>query len=303
MMAVKILLSEDGEEVPQQRICIYGNAGEGKSSAAFSVIQLEDYNVVIYCPEATSLTALQNAMDIYGIDKLEEGKLTLVIPEKGSFKSKELMMSAADETSYNKLHEVFFQGKGIDAATGKKVTLKKLWEYPKDTIIIYDGWSAIMESIGFKAQAEWDRDNGKDKRNMYQIGQNLVAKFFNIMDTAKGHFILTAHSMVADDIAQGKFKGLKTINPNFYTKSLCVPVCGKFTTVFYAKRDSLSNRFTLSLAETSAFTRDSINRLAFKEVADEFNKNLKQNEKITLSSLPTDLTSEVYNFFNNNSED
>ena len=302
-MAFQIKLSDDGEKIAQFKAIIYGNAGEGKSTALLSLLQT-DLPMILFAPEATTIPALQNAMSIYGIEDLEEGKLTVVIPEKASFRSLNDMMNVADESGYKKLHEVFFQGKGVDAATGKQVTLKKVWEYPEDSIVVYDGWSAVMEAITFKTQAEWEKDGGgKDRRNMYQIGQNLVSKFFNILDSVKAHLIVTAHSQIADAEAQAKFKGLKAINPNFYTKSLAIPICGKYPWVFYAKRDTLTNRFTLSLAEASAFTRDSIDRTRFKEVVDEINKTAKPQDKITLSSLPTDLTHEVYNLFNINEED
>jgi hypothetical protein len=296
-MAFQIKLSQDAAKIPQFKAIIYGNAGDGKSTCALSLLK-SDLKMVLFAPEATTIPALQNAMSIYGIDELEEGKLTVVIPDKATFRSLSDMLNVADESGYKKLHEVFFQGKGVDAATGKEVVLKKVWEYGEDTVVVYDGWSAVMEAITFKTQADWDKDGGgKDKRNMYQIGQNYVSKFFNILDSVKAHLIVTAHSQIADGDAQAKFKGLKPVNPNLYTKSLAIPICGKYSWVFYAKCDTISGKFSLSLAESSAYTRSSMDRVKFKEISDVLNRTAPVHNKITLSNLPTDLTHEVFNLF------
>ncbi len=296
-MPAIIKLNEEGTKCSQFKALIYGDSGEGKSTAGLSLLLKPNLKMVLFAPESTTIPALQNAMRIYGIEELEEGKLIVVIPPKGTYTTYEAMVKVSDTSSFNNLHKALFGGVGVDAATGKQAQLKKLCDYDENTILFYDGWTAVMEAIDFKTQAEWEAQAGnKDKRNMYQIGQVMVKKFFAILDTAKAHVIVTAHCTIADTEAQAKYKHLKDVIPNLYTKSLTVGICGKFSWVFLAKRNSMNNRYTLSVAESNAFVRDSFIQEEFNKKVAELNKGLKLHEKITLSELPTDLTHPIYDF-------
>lgn len=290
----------DIELFPKERFTavIYGGAGAGKTTTALSLLKNKDLKLIHFALEATTLAAMRNCFEIYGIEELEEGQLVYVTPDAAIAKDELSFKSNTDGSFYDNIVRALFLTKGIDVATGKQVSLGKFNSYDGDTVLIFDGVSALVETITNRANSDAIvkkvQDNGMA---VYGIGQKYIIGLFNqLTKGTKAHVIVLGHQKLADDKAVAKYPNIKAINPDFYTRSLVDQVCGMFTYVFYAKRNSLNNSFKLSVAETNAYTRDSINRDKFKRVVAEYNKELKQHEKITLDNLPFDLTHGVYDF-------
>jgi hypothetical protein len=269
---------------PKERFTciIYGPAGAGKTTTALSLLKNPNLKIIHFALEATTLAAMRNCFNVYDIEAADEA----------SFKSN------TDGTFYDNIVKALFTTKGIDVATGKQVTLGKFNNYTGDTVLVFDGISALIETVTNRANSDAIvkkvQDNGMA---VYGIGQKYIINLFNQLSKGtKAHVIALGHQKLADEKAVAKYTNIKPINPDFYTRSLVDQVAGMFTYCMYAKRNSMNNRFTLSVAETNAYTRDSIDREKFKQVAAEVNKELKQHERIDLSNLPTDLTHVVYDF-------
>jgi len=290
----------DLELFPRERFTaiIYGAAGAGKSTTALSLLKNPDLKLIHFALEATTLAAMRNCFEVYGIEELAEGQLTYVTPDAAIAKDELSFKGNTDGSFYDNIVKALFTTKGVDVATGKSVSLGKFNSYTGDTVLIFDGVSALVETITNRANADAItkkvQDNGMA---VYGIGQKYIIGLFNqLTKGTKAHVIVLGHQKLADEKAVAKYTNIKPINPDFYTRSLVDQVCGMFTYVFYAKRNSLNNSFRLSVAETNAYTRDSINRDKFKRVIAEVNKELKQHEKIALDNLPFDLTHPVYDF-------
>ncbi len=294
------MFEPDLDLFPKERLLlgIYGAAGSGKSTTALSLLKNPDLKIVHLALEATTTAAMRNCFRVHGIESLNEGQLTYVVPDPAIAKDELAFKGNTDGTFYDNIVRALFTTKGIDVATGKSVTLGKFNSYGSDTVLIFDGVSALIETITNRANSDAItkkvQDNGMA---VYGLGQKYIVGLFNqLTKGTKAHVIVLGHQKLADDKAIAKYTNIKPINPDVYTRSLVDPVCGMFTYFMYAKRNSLNNRFTLSVAETTAYTRDSIDREKFKTISNEINKTLKQHEKISLSDLPADLTHEVYDF-------
>jgi hypothetical protein len=242
---------------------------------------------------------MRNCFEIFGIEELKEGQLTWVVPDPAIAKDAEEMKANLDASFYDNILKRLFDTKGIDVATGKSVTLGKFNSYSSDTVLGFDGVSALvgaMPAVGMKKAIQ--RKTSDNAMSVFGYGMEAVVNLFNqLTKGTKAHVIVMAHQKLADEKAVGKYLNIKPINPDFYTRSLVDQICGMFTYVFYVKRNSLNNRFSLSLAEPNAYTRGSINIDKLKRDTLEINKTLKPYEKIDLSNLPFDLTHEVYDFF------
>lgn len=283
----------------QVRIFIYGGAGVGKSTTALSLLKNPKLKLVLLALEATTLEAVRNCFEVHQIEELLPGQLTLVVPDPAKAANEDAFKSNTDGTFFDNIVKALFaKSEATDVATGEAVKLKAFNQYDEDTVLIFDGVSALVETITNRANSDAlfkkVSDNGMA---VYGIGQKYIVGLFNqLTKGTRAHVIVLGHQKMADDKAVAKYQGIKFINPDVYTRSLVDQICGMFSNVFYAKRNSLNNQFTLSVAEPQAYTRDAINRTKFKRVSEELNKSLKQHEKITLSALPPDLTSEVYDF-------
>ena len=285
--------------VERVRLLAYGGAGVGKSTMCLSLLKNPKLNLVFFALESTSLAALRNSFSVWGIEELREGQLIYVTPEPAKTLSAEALSSRTDGTYYTNIIRALFSTKGWDVAAEKEVTLGKFSEYKADTVFIFDGISAFVEAIANKAMGDAVvKTVDGDPRAVYGIGQGYMRGLFTHLTTAtKAHVIACGHSVQSDDKALQKFKGLKALHPNLYTKSLVDEICGMFTYVLYVKRNSQTNRFSMTCADSSIYVRDGINREKFKEIAARCNAALPAHMKIALDNLPCDLTHEVYDFF------
>lgn len=283
----------------QVRIFIYGPAGSGKSSAALSLLKNKKLKLVMLALEATTLEAVRNCFEVHQIDDLLPGQLTLVVPEPAKAANEDAFKSNTDGTFFDNIVKALFaRSEAIDVATGEPVKLKAFNQYDEDTVLIFDGVSALVETITNRANSDAIikkvSDNGMA---VYGIGQKYIVGLFNqLTKGTRAHVVVLGHQKMADEKAISKYQGIKTLNPDVYTRSLVDSICGMFTWVMYAKRNTQNNQFTISINELQAYTRDAMNRAEFKRIADELNKVKKPHEKIDLNNLPADLTSPVWPF-------
>lgn len=283
----------------QVRIFIYGGAGVGKSTTALSLLKNPNLKLVLLALEATTLEAVRNCFEVHQIEELLPGQLTLVVPDPAKAANEDAFKSNTDGTFFDNIVKALFaRSEATDVATGEAVKLKAFNQYDEDTVLIFDGVSALVETVTNRANSDAlvkkVSDNGMA---VYGIGQKYITGLFNqLTKGTRAHVIVLGHQKMADDKAVAKYQGIKALNPDVYTRSLVDSVCGMFTWVMYAKRNTQNNQFTLSISEAQAYTRDAMNRAEFKRVVDELNKSRKPHEKIDLNSLPTDLTSPVWPF-------
>lgn len=283
----------------QQRFLafIYGKAGAGKSTCYYSLLKNPKLKLVVFALDPTTDFAMQNCFNIYGIEDLAEGQLTYVKPDVAKLGTEATTMAGTDSTFLTNIVKNLHNTVGTDVKTGKAVQLKGIDNpliFTEDTVIVFDGFSAFVETCEAKARAE----SGNDTRKMFGIEKNLVLGIASkLIANSKCHVIVCGHEQLADEEAVKKYKSINMINPYVGVRSLIDPLCGKFTFVFYAKRDSMTNKYVLSVAESAAYTRDRIDRTKFTTFTTEYNKDKKPMDKIDLSNLPTDLTHECYDFF------
>lgn len=303
-MAAKIKLSETEDIYKPLRMVIYGNGGDGKTTTALSLLKNPKLRIILIAAEATTLLAADIALEVWGIEELLEGQLTIVEPTKEAFAT----LDTKSETGYLAVHKPLLGNfAGVDAATGKKVALKKPTEYDRDTVIIYDGFSAVNEKVQFKGLKDFEaQGGGKDKRNMYQCGQQLVYLYFAILNSASCHVILTAHTgSPTDEDSQKKYEGTKKFNPDFYTKSLVNKVTKDFSWVLLANKNQLGSKTIryLSGYDSEHYTKTMFNEEQFEsscalENLDPLTNKPKTNTltHIKLDRLPCDLTHKIYPF-------
>jgi len=271
------------ENIPKERLLLmlYGSAGSGKTTSALSVLKNPNLKVIHFALESTTTAAVRNCFNVYDINELKEGQYTLVIPEPSKAKDEATFKSNLDGTFFDNIVKQLFITSGVDVATGNSVKLGAFNTYDQNTVLIFDGISALIETITNRANS--DAINKKVNDNVmavYSIGQKYIVGLFNqLTKGTKAHIIAIGHQKLADDKAIQKYGNIKPINPDVYTRSLVDQVCGMFTYVMYAKRDSLSGRYSLSVAESQCYTRDSIDRVSFATVAKNYNANIKSHEK------------------------
>lgn len=303
-MAALIKLSPNSDIYKPLRMVIYGSGSDGKTTACLSLLKNPNLKVILIAAEATTLPAADLAMEVWGIDELKEGQLTIVEPTKEAFAT----LDPKSEIGYLAVHKPLLGTfPAVDAATGKPVQLKKLTEYGRDTVIIYDGFSAVNEKIQFKGLKDFEaQGGGKDRRNMYQCGQQLVYLYFAILNSASCHLILTAHTgSPTEEDALKKYEGVKKYNPDFYTKSLVNKVTKDFGWVLLACKEQVGGKAIryLSGIDKEYFTKTMFNEKKFEEDCiglnvDTVTKKPKTNvlEHIKLGQLPCDLTHPIYPF-------
>jgi hypothetical protein len=289
----------------QQRLLLflYGRAGTGKTTAYLSLLKNKKLKLVVFALESTIDAALMNCFYLYNIEDIAEGQLIYVKPEIAKLGTEATIMEVRDGSFLTNIVKNMTKATGIDVKTGKPVILQGLDSnfFDENTVVVLDGYSSFIRACLAKAQQiVIDKKEEGNEWSVFKRGkplsESITAKF---IENTRGHVIVCGHENLADDKALEKYKFLKRINPLTFTRSSVDAVCGMFTYVMYAKRDSLSNRFVLSVSEPLAYTRDGINRTKFKDFTDAYNAGKKPTEKIDLSNLPPDLTHECYGFFNN----
>ena len=255
--------------------------------------------MIHFALESTTLPAAKQCFRVHNIESLEEGQYTLVVPEPSNPKDEASLKSNTDGTFFDNIVTQLFKTEGTDVATGKKVKLGAWKSYDSNTVLLFDGFSALVETVTNRANA--DAINKKVNDNtmaIYGIGQKYITGLLTtLIKSTKAHIVVMGHQKLADEKAIAKYGNIKPINPDVYTRSLVDVVCGMFTYVMYAKRDSLSGKFYLSVAEPQCYVRDSLDRSRFADIAKRRNATLKPHEKkLDLSLLPVDFTDEVYTF-------
>jgi hypothetical protein len=287
----------------QQRFLafIYGKAGHGKTSAYFSLLKNPKLRLVVYALDPTTDFAMQNAFNIFSIEDLLENQLIYVKPEVAKLGTESSTLSCTDSTFLNSIVKNIHNAIGIDAKTGKQVALKGIDNtaiFDENTVIVFDGFSAFVETCEAKAKAACTNNQGVvDTRAAFGVLKSLVQGITSkLILNSKCHVIVCGHEQLADEVAVQKYKAINMVNPFVGVRSLIDPLCGKFTFVLYAKRDSMTNKFVLSVAENGTYVRDRIDRAKFAVYTTEYNKDKKPNEKIDLSNLPQDLTHECFDF-------
>lgn len=279
----------------QVRIVIYGDGGCGKTTAALSLLKNPKLKLVFFAMEATTLPAIERCFDIYEIEDLLPGQLTLVVPETAKPKDAEAIKGKTDGTFFNNVASALSgKGKATDIKTGEKITLKSFTEYDEDTVLIFDGVSAVVAAVANLANLESVVKN--DARGVYKFGADTLINLFSFLTRGtKAHLVVLGHYQLTEADGQTKYK-LPAIHPYFYVRSAITQICGMFTWVVYASRNTQNGSYKLSISEPQVYTRDAIDRVAFKKLADELNKTRKPHEKIDLNNMPTDLTSPVWPF-------
>lgn len=295
------MFTPDLDIFPKERVAmvLYGAAGTGKSTLIYSLLQDPSLKIIVFALEPTVNAAMRNCFKVFGIEQLNEGQLTWVVPDIAIAKDAEELKNNLDTSFYDNIIKRLFDTEGIDVATGKKVRLGKFSSYGSDTVLGFDGVSALvgaMPAVGMKKAIT--RRTSDNAMSVFGYGMEAVVNLFNqLTKGTKAHVIVMAHQKLADEKAIGKYLNIKPINPDFYTRSLVDQICGMFTYVFYVKRNSMNNRFCLSLAEPNAYTRGAINKNILEDKVKDSNKILKPYERIDMSNLPFDLLHDVYDFF------
>lgn len=279
----------------QVRIIIYGDGGCGKTTTALSLLKNPKLKLILFAMEATTLPAVRNCFEVYQIEDLLPGQLTLVIPEPAKPKDAEAIKARTDSTFFSNVASALDgKCKATDVATGEPVKLKSFKEYTEDTVLIFDGVSAVVAAVGNLAYMDSIVKN--DPRVIFNTGKDTLLNLFSFLTrSTRAHVVALGHYQLSDDKAQGSYK-LPAIHPYFYVRSAITQICGMFTWVIYASRNTQNNSYKLSISESGVYTRDAMNRAEFKRIADELNKTRKPHEKIDLNNLPTDLTSPVWPF-------
>jgi hypothetical protein len=280
--------------LPRQRqsICIYGQAGSGKSVALITLLKCLLANpklkVRIFCLEDNSLPALILGFKIHGIEDLLEGQLVICTPPQGKVDSSIAFQDASSDAFYQSILKQIFTFSGIDIATGKQVSLGNISTWDEDTVLCLDGLTNFQYACSFRGKVKAiEGKNGNDARAVFYAGQTVLMQGIKqILGMTKCHFILLAHDTTSDEAAQAKYHGLKAIHPALGTRSIVSQFMGNFSYVFYSKRVEINNTYFWSLAEKGAYTRDSLDRDKCKEL------------KLSLDKLPADFSHELYGFFN-----
>lgn len=279
----------------QVRIIIYGDSGCGKTTAALSLLKNPKLKLILFAMEATTLPAVRNCFEVYQIEELFPGQLTLVIPEPARPKDAEAIKARTDSSFFSNVASALDgKCKATDVATGEPVKLKSFKDYTEDTVLIFDGVSAVVAAVGNLAYLESVIKN--DPRAIFNTGKDTLVNLFSFLTrSTRAHLVVLGHYQLSDDKAQTNYK-LPAIHPYFYIRSTVTQVCSMFTWVFYASRNTQNNSHKLSISESGVYTRDAMNRVEFKRIAEELNRTKKPHEKIDLNNLPPDLTSPVYPF-------
>lgn len=280
---------------------IYGGGGVGKSTAAFSLLKNPKLKLVHIALDPTTDFALENVFGIYGIEDIEEGQLIYVKPQTAALVSESATLNRTDSTLLTNFVKTIHNTVGIDVKTNKQVQLRGFDNkaiFNENTVIVIDGFSNFVMACEAKAKAEsLTKDGVYDTLRGYGFLGGLVKGLHHqIVTTTSCHVIFCGHEQQSDEKARSKYVGLPEIHPYVGTRSYVTTLMGNMSFVFYAKRDTMTNKFVLSVAEPRCFVRDRLDRVKFAAFIAEYNKDKKPNEKIDLSNLPQDLTHECYDF-------
>lgn len=279
---------------------IYGGSGVGKSTAYFSLLKNPKLKLVVFALDPTTDFAMQNCFNLFGIEDLNEGQLIYVKPDVAKLGSTASTLDGTDSTFLTNIINNIHNSVGFDAKTGAKVSLKGIDNqstFNENTVLVFDGFSNFVLTCEAKAKSMSVTQNGNfDTMKAFKVEKALIKGLTNkIITSSSCHIIFCGHEQQSDAEAVAKYESLTSIHPYTGVRSLVSSICGDFSFVFYAKRNSLTNKFSLSVAENKAFVRDKLDRIAFSKFAEEFNKDKKPVEKISLSELPQDLTHPCYN--------
>lgn len=276
---------------PKRRFAgmIYSSAGTGKTISAMTALKVPDLKVRVLCTEANALTGIEEALAIHGITDLQEGQLTLAIPEVDSASSADAFMTQETDNFYQSIISKIMMFKGQDVATGKQVNLGKVMSWKQDSLFILDGMTMFESACSSRGRKIWATQAGgnKDPRMAFYKGQDaLVGGLFQIVENSGCHVLVLAHQAMSDEVQQEKHKLTKSINPGFGTRSVIDKLAGRFSSILYMRYNRQQKKFVWSAEEKDAYTISrGIDRTKLKTMG------------INLSNLPADFSHELYNFF------
>jgi len=287
-----VAINTDFFPKPRQAILIYGGAGSGKSVSLATLLKVVLKNgnklkIRIFCLEDNSLPAIIRSFQIHNITDLEEGQLVICTPPQGAIGSSTEFQDANSDKFYQNIISQICNFKGTDVATGKEVSLGNVSTWDKDTVLALDGLTNFQYACGARGKVKAKAvNNDKDPRAVFYAGQQVLTDGIKqILGMTKCHFILFAHDTASDEAMVAKYNGLKAIHPAVGTRSIVSQFCGNFSYVFLSRKIDINNTFFWSVADSKAYTRDSIDREKCKEL------------KIPLDKLPADFSHELYDFF------
>ena len=269
---------------------LYSEAGTGKTVSVVTLLKVKGLKVRILCIENNALPAIKEGLRLHNIDSLEEGQLTITTITGGTITSTEAFQEQTDTGYYEGIVSKFMNFKGMDVATGKEVALGNCLNWANDTILVVDGLTMLEYSCATRGRAK--TAGNKDPRAAFYAGQDLLkGTIFSLAEKGKGNLLLLAHSTQSDEVARGRHQGLTEIHPALGTRSVVSTHLGRFSNVFYARRNLQQkgqNSYVWTVAEPKAYT-------IARNIETKGKKYL--DREVTLNNLPADFSYEGYNFF------
>ena len=276
-----------GFKFPKKRVImmLYGKAGVGKTITIMTLLK-RGLKVRVLCAEANAITGIEEALAIHKIE-LAEGQLIVAFPGNESASSTDAFANQETDAFYLAIVGKIVNFKGFDVATGKEVTLGKVMAWDTTCAFVLDGMTMTENACaarGRKMFKEAPGENKNDQRMAFYKGQDaLVGLVFQVIETSGCHVFILAHQTIMDEKTKLKGGFEHEINPGFGTKSVVDKLAGRFTQIFYMRKNRVTNQFVMSAMEDKAYT-----------ISRGIDRDKCRKLKIELNTLPADLSHEIY---------
>ena len=268
---------------------LYSAAGTGKTIATTTLLKIPELKVRYLCLESNSMPAIAEGLDIHNITELTKGQLTIATPKGSGINNADTYMDQTDDSFYQAIiKSAIMNYAGVDVATGEDVKYGQMLTWGKDVCLVIDGLTMLQYACANRGRVvSLKRNNDKSNPlSEFYMGQDtLIGTIYQLMQSFKGHIVILAHETQSVEVARKKYRNLTEIHPALGTRSIVSPFLGRFTNVFYQRRNIQTNKFVWSVAQPGVYT---------------VSRNIKiptGRRGVNLDNLPPDFSDEIYSFF------